>query len=63
MEKFKDQCEKCNKFDFLKGYNGKCYCPTCLKEVTSQKKEKQLNIFDMEVSDNGKQRRNNGSIK
>lgn len=46
--KFKDKCDICERLDFLKGYNGKCYCPNCLKKVTLQKKVKQLSIFDME---------------
>ena len=50
--KFKDKCDECGKFDFLKGFNNKCLC-----------EEKQLSIFDMEVLDNGKQRRNTGSTK
>lgn len=61
--KFKDKCDECRKFDFLKGFNNKCLCENCRKQYNLPVEEKQLSIFDMEVLDNGKQRRNNGSTK
>lgn len=61
--KFKDKCDECGKFDFLKGFNNKCLCENCRKQYNLPVEEKQLSIFDMEVSDNGKQSRNNGSTK
>lgn len=38
MEKFKDACDKCGKFDYLKGYLGQCYCPECLKQIQEETK-------------------------
>lgn len=42
--RFKDQCDNCKKFDYLKSFKGKCLCSKCLP-----KKVKQLSLFDMEV--------------
>lgn len=61
--KFKDKCDVCGKFDFLKGYDNKCLCENCRKQYKLPIEEKQLSLFDMEVSDNGKQRGINNSIK
>lgn len=52
--KFKDKCEGCGKFDFLKGHNGLCLCENCIKNYNppiekKPKKMKQLTIFDLEV--------------
>lgn len=80
MGKFKDKCDRCGKFDVLKGYNGQCLCNSCIdnpyleqKFITEKKiidpdtyiwpKEQpicdgQLSIFDLEVLENGQQRRN-----
>lgn len=58
MKKFKDQCDICKKFDYLKGYDNKCLCNNCIKKYIPPKEEKQLSIFDLEVLENGQQRRN-----
>lgn len=80
MGKFKDKCDRCGKFDVLKGYNEQCLCNSCIgnpyleqKFITEKKiidpdtyiwpKEQlicdgQLSIFDLEVLENGQQRRN-----
>ena len=40
MSKYKDPCDKCGKFDYLKGYeDGKCYCPECLKQIQEEKEK------------------------
>lgn len=49
IQKFKDQCDQCKKFDFLKSYNGKCLCKNCLNNVIPSKKQKQLTLFELEV--------------
>lgn len=28
---FKDKCDECGKFDYLKGVDDKCLCPNCIK--------------------------------
>lgn len=56
--KFKDKCDECGKFDFLRGVNNKCLCENCIKQYNLPVEEKQLSIFDMEVLENGQQRRN-----
>lgn len=33
MNKFKDKCDICNKFDILINYNNMCICKKCLKQV------------------------------
>lgn len=48
--KFKDKCDECGKFDFLKGYNNKCLCENCRQKNKLPIEGKQLSIFDMEVS-------------
>ena len=41
INSFKDQCDNCNKFDYLVGIDNKCLCSECIK-----KEQKQLNILD-----------------
>ena len=36
-KKFKDQCDKCKKFDYCKGYNNKVLCSNCIKEEKEKK--------------------------
>lgn len=63
MTKFKDKCDNCGQFDYLKGMNGKCLCLKCQKiclkdnneeenikdiHFNSKIHQKQLNIFDLE---------------
>lgn len=53
--RFKDKCDECGKFDYLKGINNKCLCPECIKNIplnNKQFKEKQLSIFDINNSQN-----------
>lgn len=38
MRKFKDACDKCGKFDYCAGFEGKIYCPQCLP-ATEEKPE------------------------
>lgn len=61
--KFKDKCDECGKFDFLKGYNNKCLCENCRKQYEIPIQEKQLSLFDTEVLSNGKQPGINNSSK
>ena len=30
MQKFKDACDQCGKFDYCKGHDGKVLCPVCV---------------------------------
>ena len=53
-KKYKDQCDLCKKFDYLKGCsNGMCLCEKCrnttITIVQKPKVEKQLTLFDTEV--------------
>lgn len=57
---FKDQCDICNKFDYLKSFDNKCLCSECYKELNIKnsqkiikkeqkiikKEQKQLNLFN-----------------
>lgn len=46
--KFKDKCDNCNRFDYLKGYNDKCLCKKCLESIIiieEKGKSYQLNLF------------------
>lgn len=56
MNKYKDRCDKCGQFDYLKGYKGKCYCQKCinsmnqtteLKNYKIPLKMKQISLFDL----------------
>jgi len=61
MTKFKDKCDECGNFDYLKGIKGKCLCLKCQKEAlksninneivenmqnSSKKQQNELNILD-----------------
>lgn len=65
--RFKDKCDECGKFDYLKGINNKCLCPNCQDKVEDnvrqENREKsienrdkileiQLSIFDINNSQN-----------
>lgn len=50
---FKDQCDICNKFDYLKSFDNKCLCSECYKMLNIKnnqkiikKEQKQLNLFN-----------------
>lgn len=45
MQKFKDKCDSCGKFDYLKGIKGKCLCKNCADKIKPINK-KQMTIFD-----------------
>lgn len=32
INSFKDQCDNCNKFDYLAGIDNKCLCSECIKK-------------------------------
>ena len=63
---FKDKCDECGTFDYLKGINNKCLCPKCynvIYNVSQENREKsidnrdkileiQLSIFDINNSQN-----------
>lgn len=34
---FKDKCDICGEFDYLRGYNYKCICQKCKKEMEENK--------------------------
>lgn len=47
MTKFKDKCDECNKYDYLKSINNKCYCSICYKKmliITKNNKKNKINI-------------------
>ena len=53
-KKFKDKCEICNNFDYLKGFNSKCLCDKCIStykdvnvKVYKKRNFKQLSIYDV----------------
>ena len=50
INSFKDQCDNCNKFDYLVGIDNKCLCSECINKQNNQKiikkEQKQLNILD-----------------
>lgn len=56
MKKFKDKCDECGNFDYLKGINGKCLC-NCQNKLNKnqnikkiQKNNKnELNILDFAI--------------
>ncbi len=50
---FKDQCDICNKFDYLESFDNKCLCSECYKKLNIKnsqkiikKEQKQLNLFN-----------------
>lgn len=50
---FKDQCDICNKFDYLKSFDNKCLFSECYKKLNIKnsqkiikKEQKQLNLFN-----------------
>lgn len=55
--RYKDKCDECGKFDYLKGINGKCLCSNCQNKlnknqnikITQKNNKKKLNILDFEV--------------
>ena len=36
---YKDQCDICGKFDYLKGKDSKCLCQDCLKRLEGESKK------------------------
>lgn len=54
MKKFyKDKCDECGKFDYLKVIDSRCLCSKCIKKENNQnnqkiikKEQKELNILD-----------------
>ena len=37
---FKDQCDICNKFDYLKSFDNKCLCSECYKKLNIKNSQK-----------------------
>lgn len=38
--KFKDKCDNCGRFDYLKSTDdGRCLCPKCLDKLKKEKKK------------------------
>lgn len=51
--KFKDKCDKCGKFDYLKSVKNQCLCSSCREKPI--KSFKQLTIYDVDMEGkNGK---------
>lgn len=55
VNNFKDKCDECGNFDYLKGINGKCLCLNCQNILNKQNNKKiskkyknELNILDFE---------------
>ncbi len=61
--RFKDKCDMCGNFDYLRGYERKCLCQSCITfsklNIESKKKLNQLTIFDMEETNIDKRKKNN----
>jgi len=38
--KFKDKCDNCKNFDYLKGYGNECLCEKCINELENNKWKK-----------------------
>lgn len=51
MELFKDKCDECGIFDYLKGVNGKCLCKKCYYKA--KEKRIQLSFFNSATEING----------
>lgn len=47
MTKFKDKCDECNKYDYLKSINNKCYCSRCYEKmlITTNNNNKKQNKY------------------
>lgn len=48
---FKDQCDICKKFDYLKTINNKCLCKECFKKETMYKGMKMGKEYTLEELD------------
>lgn len=46
INRYKDQCDQCNKFDYLISYDGKCLCSKCYKKQMAVMVLYQLSIFE-----------------
>ena len=40
MNSYKDKCDECGNFDYLKGINGKCLCSDCQNKLNNKKNQK-----------------------
>ena len=53
MNSYKDKCDECGNFDYLKGINGKCLCSDCQNKLNNKKNQKnnknELNILDFAI--------------
>ena len=57
INSYKDKCDECGIFNYLKGINGKCLCSNCQNKLNKnqnikkiQKKNKnELNILDFAI--------------
>lgn len=38
--KFKDKCDNCKEFNYLRGVEDKCLCEKCIEELTKKNEEK-----------------------
>ena len=44
MKRFKDRCDNCGTWAYLRGFNGVCVCEDCIK--TMQQKSEQKEVKD-----------------
>lgn len=47
---YKDKCDECNEFGYLKGYENKCLCEKCIKELKRKTISKNTNINFMQFT-------------
>ena len=54
---YKDKCDECSMFDYLKGINGRCFCSNCQNKLnknqnikkTQKNNKNELNILDFAI--------------
>lgn len=60
--RFKDKCDICGNFNYLRGFKNKCLCQNCIlhseTNIGSKEKLNQLTIFDMEEINIDKRKKN-----
>lgn len=49
MNKFKDKCDICYKFDYLISYHNKCICNECLTNKQKSMKNKKIKAIQLSL--------------
>ena len=42
MNNYKDKCDECGNFDYLKGINGRCLCSNCQNKLNKNQNIKKI---------------------